>query len=297
MEALPIIVFDVETTGTDKRRDQVIELCVQFGVDPGSPSETWRIKPSVPISPGAQEVHGISMEDLAECPSFTEVADEIRHIFDRAQALVGYNISFDIEMLQAEYARAGQPLLDLSSKEVVDAFRLWQQCEPRSLQDAHRRFVGSEFSAAHSASADVAATGRVLRGMMNHFKLNGDWSDIALVCEPNRALWIGPSRHIQWADGKPSIGFGKHQGTPLLQLAHGPDSGYLRWILDKDFPRHVHDICRAAFDLSPDEFTSWIRRQFGEYGAGESLGQGFGDGKVAQGTSDVERLGGARAVS
>jgi len=65
MEERPIIVFDVETTGTDNRRDQVIELCVQFGVDPGSPSETWRIKPSVEISPGAQEVHGISMEDLA----------------------------------------------------------------------------------------------------------------------------------------------------------------------------------------------------------------------------------------
>ena len=156
-----ILVFDVETTGTDKKIDQIIELCIQFGVESAAPSTTWRIRPQVEISPGAQKVHGISAADLEDCPSFADVADEVREIFEEARVLVGYNLSFDIDMLQAEFARLEQPLVDMTGKHIVDPFRLWQQCEPRSLQDAHKRFVGAEFGSAHSASADVAATGRV----------------------------------------------------------------------------------------------------------------------------------------
>ena len=109
-----ILIFDVETTGTDKKRDQVIELCAQFGLDESAESRTWRIRPSVEIQPGAQEVHGISMDDLRDAPTFAKVADELRALFTGVQMLVGYNLRFDIDMLQAEYQRLGQPLIDLS---------------------------------------------------------------------------------------------------------------------------------------------------------------------------------------
>lgn len=264
MSADRIIVFDVETTGTDRRRDQVIELCIQFGLAHRAPARTWRIKPTIPIGPGAQAVHGISIEDLAGCPGFGFYADRVRYIFSRANVLVGYNLAFDIDMLQAEYERLGQPLLDLSDKRVIDPFRLWQQCEPRSLQDAHRRFVGDTFDAAHSAAADVAATGRVLSGMIDGFGLPRDWSDLSEICWPDRARWIGPTRHVQWAEGGiPVIGFGRHGGTPLTALADGPEQDYLRWIVAKDFPAHVRQICNKALQLKPAELTSWIVSQFG----------------------------------
>lgn len=265
-----IIVFDVETTGTDRRRDQVIELCVQFGLEPTAERETWRVKPDVPINPGAQAVHGISMEDLADCPPFAAVADPFRQILADADVLVGYNLAFDIEMLQAEYQRLGQPALELGQKMIIDPFRLWQQCEPRTLQDAHRRFVGDSFDEAHSASADVAATGRVLAGMVEQFGLPRDWPSVAQVCEPNRPQWVGSSRHIQWQDGEAVLSFGRHGGTPVWELAHGPDGNYLRWILGKDFPGHVHEICRAALDLDRVAFMDWLRGKYGvRAGAGE----------------------------
>src|SRR5262249_40380611 len=156
-----IVVFDCETTGTDRLNDQVIELCIQRGLGDGAPSQTWRIRPAVPIHPGAQAVHGIALADLEGCPAFAAVADEIAAVFDETDVIVGYNIAFDIDMLQAEYTRIGKAMLDLTGKKVVDAFRLWQQCEPRSLQHAHLRFVGAGFEAAPTAPADVAATGRV----------------------------------------------------------------------------------------------------------------------------------------
>jgi len=275
-----VIVFDVETTGTDRRRDQVIELCVQFGLDgprPGT-SRTWRFRPSVPISPGAQAVHGISIDDLADAPPFAVCADEVARVFAEARVIIGYNLAFDIDMVQAEYERLGRPPLDFTGQGqlIVDAFRLWQQFEPRSLQHAHQRFVGDSFAAAHSASADVAATGRVLAGMVSKFGLAGrDWGEIARACDPdgrlrnNRSSWVGPSKHLQWNDeGVIVMTFGKHSNVALHIVAR-TDAGYLRWVMDKDFPPHVAEICKRALDLSRSphastELIAWARQRYGQ---------------------------------
>ncbi|HVK87659.1 MAG TPA: 3'-5' exonuclease [Kofleriaceae bacterium] len=271
--AARIVVFDSETTGTDRTRDQVIELCVQYGLDDGAPSRVWRIKPSVPIHPGAQAVHGITMEQLEGCPTFAAVADEIAAVFAEAEIVVGYNLTFDIDMLQAEYARIGKPMLDFASKKIIDAFRLWQQFEPRSLQHAHQRFVGKEFAAAHTASADVAATGRVLAGMLRHFKLEGecegsiDWEQVATKADPlgaQRASWVGPSRHLRWENEVIVLGFGKYMGTAVHELAAGPDRSFLRWVIEKDFPVHVGEVCKAALDHPGDQFLAWARERYGQ---------------------------------
>lgn len=273
LDSLQVVVFDVETTGTDRRNDQVIELGVQLGLGGAAQNRTWRFRPEVPIHPGAQAVHGISMADLEGCPSFRDCLDEIAALFEGAQVIIGYNIAFDIDMLQSEYERAGRRPLDFSGKTIVDAFRLWQQCEPRSLQHAHQRFVGDRFSAAHSASADVAATGRVLTGMLRAFGLEQqDWGAIAGLCDPQRATWIGPTRHLRWENGVVVLGFGKHAGSALHKIAHGPDRSFLRWVMDKDFPPHVVEICRAALELAaraPSEdvvaepMAAWAREHFG----------------------------------
>jgi DNA polymerase-3 subunit epsilon len=271
MAAPRIVIFDCETTGTDRVADQIIELCVQCGLEhdhENATVKTWRIRPGVPIHPGAQAVHGIAMSELEACPAFAAVADEIAEVFVGADVIVGYNIAFDIEMLQAEYARINRPAPELYGKQIVDAFRLWQQCEPRSLQHAHQRFVGNEFAAAHSASADVAATGRVLAGMLRHFNLDGqDWTQIANVCDPGRASWVGPSRHLRWQGDVIVLGFGKHGGAPVHELAAGPDRSFLSWIVERppgrDFPSHVCDVCRAALELGSDDFLVWARERFG----------------------------------
>jgi len=175
-----LMVFDVESTGTRKDHDQIIELSAQQGFSPDAARKTWRIKPSVPISPGAQRVHGISMDDLKDCEPFSTHAPKLRRLFEKADVIVGYNVSFDLDMLQAEFRRAKLPPLDLTEKLIIDPYRLWQQMEPRTLQDAHRRFVGSEFDEAHSADADIAATARVLQSMIKEFKISGrSWEEVS----------------------------------------------------------------------------------------------------------------------
>src|SRR5262249_31222880 len=153
-----------------------------------------------------------------------------------------YNVRFDLEMLQAEYARLRQPVIDLSEKLIIDPLRLWQACEPRGLADAHTRFVGQDHDEAHCAAADVTATGGVLRGMLKAFGLKDrEWHEIADICEPERQSYIGSSHHFQWREGVAVVAFGKHDGKPIHELAVEENGGYLRWMLDKDFPHHVKE--------------------------------------------------------
>lgn len=252
-----LVVLDVETTGKERATDQIIELCLRFGLGQDAEFRTWRIKPVVPIHPEATGVHGITMEDVAACPLFSEVVAEFLPLIAGAGVIVGYNVSFDLDIFQAELSRAKIPPMNLAGKLVVDALRLWHHVEPRTLVAAHAKFCGAELVNAHQAEADVAATARVLVSMLATFGLaDKAWSEIAAISNPfaNRGTWLGPSHHIQWdASGAVVFGFGKYKGQPV---AHA-DRGFLKWVLAKDFPPHVKKICEVSLERRK-QFDAWI---------------------------------------
>lgn len=252
-----IVVLDVESTGKERATDQIIEMCIQFGLGQDAVSRTWRIRPGVPIHPEASAVHGITAEAVAACPLFSELVAEFLPLIAEAEVIVGYNVAFDLDMLQAELARASISPLDLTGKQIVDVLRLWHHIEPRTLVAAHAKFCGEPLADAHQASADVAATARVLVAMLETFGLAGKpWPEIAAVANPfaKRTAWLGPSAHIQWDEsGAVVFGFGKYKGC---QVAHA-DVGFLRWVLSKDFPPHVKKICSVALERHY-QFGDWV---------------------------------------
>ena len=252
-----IVVLDVETTGKERATDQIIELCIRFGIGPDAEARTWRIRPEVPIHPEAIAVHGITMEALASCPMFSDAVAEFLPLIVAADVVVGYNVAFDLDMIQAELARAGFPPLSFAGKQIVDVLRLWHHVEPRTLVAAHAKFCGETLVDAHQAAVDVAATARVLSSMLAAFGLSDKpWPEIATISDPfaNRTAWIGPSPHIQWdASGAVVFGFGKYKG----QQVGNADTGFLKWVLAKDFPPHVNKICRIALERRRT-FAEWI---------------------------------------
>jgi hypothetical protein len=48
------------------------------------------------------------------------------------------------------------------------------------------------------------------------------------------------------------------------ELAAGPDRSFLKWVIERDFPVHVTEVCRAALELPSDEFLSWARSRYGQ---------------------------------
>ena len=261
-----IITFDVETTGINPKKDQIIELCLQIGFNTDNSDntevKTWRIKPSVPISAGAQKVHGISLKDLENCDDFKTSSNQFLNYFKKAEVIIGYNVEFDISFLQAELERNAIEALNLKDINVIDPLQIWRKCEPRNLSAAHERFAGSALENAHSAEADVIGVSEVLKGMINQFDLeSGNWKSLAELSGLSRNNWIGPSYHLQLKDQVVVIGFGKHKNRSLVDIAKSEDSSYLDWIISKDdFPTHLKKILKDADLSTEDSLQNWIKK-------------------------------------
>lgn len=103
------IVLDTETTGLETSQGhRIIEIgCVEVE-NRRLTGRTYHqyIRPEREIDAGAQEVHGITAEFLADKPVFAEVADEFMQFVDGAE-LVIHNAPFDVGFIDYELERLG----------------------------------------------------------------------------------------------------------------------------------------------------------------------------------------------
>ena len=71
----PICFFDLETTGVNVTCDRIVEICVhKIHTDGTEETHTWRVNPTVSFPAGASSVHGIYDHDVANEPTFNELA-------------------------------------------------------------------------------------------------------------------------------------------------------------------------------------------------------------------------------
>jgi DNA polymerase-3 subunit epsilon len=127
------IVLDTETTGLDwQRGHRVIEIgCVEI-VNRRQTGNTYHcyLNPQRDIDPGAQEVHGLSAEDLADKPLFTDIAQEFLSFVAGAELII-HNASFDVGFLDNEIRLAGMEQDELGkSGLILDTLTLARQKHP-----------------------------------------------------------------------------------------------------------------------------------------------------------------------
>ena len=103
-----LVVLDVETTGLSPAMgDRVVELGMIACRGPTEISCTSHlINPGQPILRNAQQVHGISDQDVSECPPFKEIAEEVESALVDSW-IVGHNVRFDIGFIAMELQQAG----------------------------------------------------------------------------------------------------------------------------------------------------------------------------------------------
>ena len=104
----PLVFFDLETTGINISTDRIVEISyLKVFPDGREESKTMRINPGRPIPPEATAVHKITDADVADCPTFKEVAKTIAADLEGCD-LAGYNSNrFDVPLLVEELLRAG----------------------------------------------------------------------------------------------------------------------------------------------------------------------------------------------
>ncbi|MCH6159569.1 DEDDh family exonuclease [Streptomyces marispadix] len=97
-------VVDVETTGL-ARHDRIVSAAV-YRLDAwGEVEDHWYSTVNPQRDPGPTWIHGLTTEDLADAPLFTEIADDLATRLD-GRVLVAHNAVFDWSMIAREYARA-----------------------------------------------------------------------------------------------------------------------------------------------------------------------------------------------
>ncbi len=122
--------LDLETTGLSPQRDRIIEIgAVAFGTLGTAQVKRWSslVNPGVPVSPGAQGVHGIRTSDLEGEPRLDEILEDFLQ-FLSGKILVGHKLSFDLAFIHKALGRRGRPPLE---NRAVDTLPLVRRAFPR----------------------------------------------------------------------------------------------------------------------------------------------------------------------
>ncbi|MGV0953450.1 MAG: DNA polymerase III subunit epsilon [Fluviibacter sp.] len=120
------IILDTETTGLDHRQGhRIIEVA---GVEVINRRLTHKhfhqyVNPDRDIDEGAQAVHGISREFLADKPRFADISDAFLDFIAGAE-LVIHNAPFDVGFLNAELALLGKPPVTQFCDKVTDTLKM-----------------------------------------------------------------------------------------------------------------------------------------------------------------------------
>ncbi len=242
----PLVVLDLEATGTAPHRDRIVEIgLLKIHPDGSKIMRRRRINPGMPIPPEATQVHGIRNEDVANEPEFKNVADALFELLADAD-LAGFGIvQFDLPLLRTEFERAG---LDFSieGRRILDAKAIYHCMEPRDLSAAHRFYCGEPFDAAHSAEADTLATYRVLVAQLRRYEqLPRSIDDLHRISNPRQADFVDSEGKLIWRNGEVHFNFGKHRGVPLREVCAG-DAQYVRWLTGKDFRADFKKVLSEA---------------------------------------------------
>lgn len=265
----PLIVFDLETTGLDLVRDRIIQISyIKVKPDGGEERKNLLVNPGKPIPQEVVELTGITNDDVANAPTFKQLAQQLSDDFTGCD-FAGYNSNhFDIPMLAEEFLRAGIDF-DFSKCRLIDAQTIFHKMERRNLAAAYKFYCGRKMEedfTAHRADEDTEATYRVLMGELDKYApgvqeepdrvLENDMDFLAEFSKQNdnvdfagRIVW----KPLLGADGKPlldangkerrfeAFNFGKYKGRSVEEVLR-MDPGYYSWMMAGDFTFNTKQV-------------------------------------------------------
>ncbi|MGL6185185.1 MAG: 3'-5' exonuclease [Clostridium chrysemydis] len=159
-----IIVFDVESTGTDVTKDQIIQIAAIRINKNGEVLEKFErfIKPTKSVGK-SYLVHGFSDEKLKEIGEDKEKVFKDFLEFTKGRLIVGHNVQYDINILNSELSR-----INFKSHEFLDFYDtldIYRRFYPNELN--HKlEYLSKKFNTlhkpSHDAMDDIIATGELL---------------------------------------------------------------------------------------------------------------------------------------
>ncbi len=243
----PLVVFDIESTGTDPEQDKIVEICLlRIEPDGSETCLTELVNPGIPIPREATAVHKITDEQVKGKPYFRDIADKVLAILEGAD-LAGFHLTrFDVPLLSRELREAGCRLNE-ESRLVIDALKIFHRMERRDLSAAYKFYCGKQLDGAHGASADTKATRDVLMAQLERYPdLPKSMEALHQFCNEADSRFVDKTGRFVWRHGAAHFNFGKHKGKSLSDIAR-QDKEYLLWCLEgSKFSGEVLEICNKA---------------------------------------------------
>lgn len=235
----PLVALDIESTGIDTANDRIVELSlIKIKPDGTRITATQRMNPTIPISQGAFEAHGISDEDVKDCKTFADYAPKLIKFLEGCDTLTYNGLRFDLPMLFNEFARC-DIYYDYASVNHIDAGNIFKINEERTLTAAVKFYCDRDHEGAHGAQADTEATIDVLLAQIERYPdMPESLADLAKYSNYDRQILDLSGKFTLDADGVVILTFGKHKDCPAHEHVD-----FLEWMAYKaNFPKDTVKI-------------------------------------------------------
>lgn len=224
-----LIVFDLETTGLDRTKDQIIQFAaIKINRENNEiiDSKNLYIQPvgAYNITIQAYFKHGIKVDFLKDKPYFSEVAQEILDFIKDCDILTYNGCSFDMPFLLNEFSKVG---IDYSFKNVdcYDAFLEEKRRNGNKLAETYARYKGKTMEEAglkyHDAFSDIKATYSIFYAQQAKHPYEAE----KILTEDNVITMEEFENKIQ-----PCFNIGKYKGIGL-DFVKSIDKQYLAWCI------------------------------------------------------------------
>lgn len=215
-----LAVIDTECTGYEG--SEVVELaavCLDVASECGTDIQCddaegfcTRYKPSGPMNFGALATHGITMEDLKDCPPSSDAAKDLPQV----DYIMGHNVEFDWKQL-------GSPSSKLICTYHLSKW-LWPDADSHKLTALVLQYVGvndktlSLVRDAHGALVDVELCLMLFVRIREEMESRGLPFDL-------ESLW----KRSEESKIPTTMPFGKHKGEKIADVP----AGYRKWLLSQ----------------------------------------------------------------
>lgn len=161
MQQPTFVAIDLETTGLDDDKDEIIEVALVRFVN-GEATQTFDclVKPAQEVRPFIYTLTGIQPQELASAKPFAEVAAEVLAFIGDAP-IVAHNASFDARFLKYALSRVGIPFENHPVYDTLLLSRIvWQSVANHRLETLIAS-LGIPMEPAHRALPDAKACGQI----------------------------------------------------------------------------------------------------------------------------------------
>jgi len=243
----PLVIFDLETTGTWVAKDKIVEIGMIRRAPDGSRRDyIKRVNPGIPIPANVSRLINITDEDVKNEPPFKDIAKEVLDFIGDAD-LGGFNIQrFDIPLLEREIFEAGLTF-HYQDRNIYDTQKVYRLHEKRDLVAAYQLYCKKELHSAHTALGDAEATMEILDAQIKMYGSEEEGVESLKDFDyETKNDYFDKERKFCWWNGELYPTFGKYGRKKHIKSICRDDRRYLEWILTKDFSEKVKGLIQDA---------------------------------------------------